>query len=189
MNNDVLVSANWIENLIGTARRLGLRVISPAMVEQDLDYDFPAFAADASRRMGGVERRGGANPVCLVVHRSVFLEAGFFRTEPRLYGAEDELFFHATRVRGIDITITGAAWLHHFGSITQKLLKSDRGLKDRDSLTHRHSAARLLNPVYWTYKFEKLRRRRLHREAREREVAAHGMSLHGKRTGGQFHWC
>ncbi|MCE9620005.1 MAG: glycosyltransferase [Planctomycetes bacterium] len=188
MNNDILASAGWIEGLIGTANRLGLRVISPAMVELEFDYDFPAFAVDATTRMAKVERRGGVNPVCLVIHKSVFAEAGYFHAEPRLYGAEDELFFHALRSRGIETTITGAAWLHHFGSITQLLVKQSKGMKPRDSLTHRNKAVRFLDPGYWSYKFEKTRRLRQQQQWRDAEVAAHGMSLHGKRQHGAFQW-
>ena len=33
MNNDVLVSPHWVENLIQTAERLNLKVISPALIE------------------------------------------------------------------------------------------------------------------------------------------------------------
>ena len=50
MNNDVLVSAGWIENMIDTAERHGLKMISPALVEGELDYDFDAFAATAARQ-------------------------------------------------------------------------------------------------------------------------------------------
>jgi GT2 family glycosyltransferase len=52
MNNDVLVSPHWIENLIQTAERLNLKVISPALIEGPLDYDFDAFSAKASQTMG-----------------------------------------------------------------------------------------------------------------------------------------
>ena len=45
MNNDVLVSHHWIESLIQTAERLNLKVISPALIEGSLDYDFDFFSA------------------------------------------------------------------------------------------------------------------------------------------------
>src|SRR3954470_22671 len=54
MNNDVLVSAGWLERLIAHAERLQLRVVSPALVEGPLDYDFEAFAPEASQRMAEV---------------------------------------------------------------------------------------------------------------------------------------
>ena len=48
MNNDVLVSAQWIEKLLHTAETLGLKVISPALIEGALDYDFEQFSMNAS---------------------------------------------------------------------------------------------------------------------------------------------
>src|SRR5471032_1615148 len=36
MNNDVLVSAEWIESLLNTAEQHGLKVISPAVIEGPL---------------------------------------------------------------------------------------------------------------------------------------------------------
>src|SRR5512134_904799 len=58
MNNDVLVPPHWLENLVASASALGLKVVSPALVEGPLDYDFEAFAADASQRMRDVARIG-----------------------------------------------------------------------------------------------------------------------------------
>ena len=40
MNNDVLVSPMWIENLIQAAESQNLKVISPALIEGPIDYDF-----------------------------------------------------------------------------------------------------------------------------------------------------
>ena len=46
MNNDVLVSPLWIENLINTAETIGAKIISPALIEGPLDYDFDLFEKD-----------------------------------------------------------------------------------------------------------------------------------------------
>jgi len=187
MNNDVVVCGNWIENLIGTAKRLDLKVISPAMIEGDLDYDFKKFSTDACTRLSTVERRGDRNPVCLAIHRSVFMEAGYFRAETKLMGYEDILFFNALRFNKIQTSITGASWLHHFGSITQTLLKQERGMKQSDSLAARANS-RLLNQSYFTRKLNKVRRNKQQKMWRDAEVAAHEMSLRGERVNGQFNW-
>lgn len=39
MDNDLVVSKGWIDNLIGSAIENNLNVISPALVEGELDYD------------------------------------------------------------------------------------------------------------------------------------------------------
>ena len=82
MNNDVLVSPLWIENLIRTAERLNLKVISPALIEGPLDYGFDSFSADASQTMKNVNRLGSKHAVCLAVHESVWMDVGYFQPVP-----------------------------------------------------------------------------------------------------------
>jgi len=53
---------------------------------------------------------------------------------PGLWGYEDTLFFHQLDRAGIATAITGASWLHHFGSITVSALKQERGLSGRQGL-------------------------------------------------------
>ena len=71
MNNDVIVSDNWIQNLIDVAVDLKLRVVSPAMIEGELDYDFPNFVIERGSMLQSVARLGAKHAVCLVVHNSV----------------------------------------------------------------------------------------------------------------------
>jgi glycosyltransferase involved in cell wall biosynthesis len=187
MNNDVLATRGWLQGLLDTAREQDLRIASPALVEGPLDYELAAFAEDASRRMGGVLRRGGRHAVCLAVHRSVWQEAGYFRAAPRLFGYEDTLFFDEVRKAGIATAITGASWLHHFGSITQKAMKQERGIPDRQGLGDRN-LKRLLHQSWAERKWRKLRMRRLQRTWRATELAQFGMTLHGLRQDGGFCW-
>ena len=56
MNNDVLVSPNWIENLIGAAESQNLKIISPALIEGKLDYDFDSFEKEAQAKMKNEHR-------------------------------------------------------------------------------------------------------------------------------------
>src|SRR5262245_12618126 len=139
MNNDVLVSPGWIEGLIDTARRNKLRVISPSLVEGPLGYDFDALAVQASGKMHDALRRGWCHAVCLAIHRSVWLEVGYFQPVPRLLGYEDTMFFHEMAKAGVEGATTGASWLHHFGSITQSAMKQERGLREKDNLGYRYN--------------------------------------------------
>ncbi len=93
MNNDVLVSRNWLENLINVAEQNQLKVISPAMIEGPLDYDFDTFAGQASSKLQTVLRLGARHAVCLAIHNSVWQEIGYFQPIPKLLGYEDTLFF------------------------------------------------------------------------------------------------
>ncbi len=187
MNNDVIVSAGWLEGLIGQAQRLGVPVVSPALVEGPLDYDFDAFAQDASVRMREVARVGARHAVCVCVHRSVWEQVGYFQATPSLWGYEDTLFFHQLEQAGIGSAITGASWLHHYGSITVSAIKQERGLAQRQGLGARDNH-RLLGKSLLRRKWDKFQRKRREQHWREEELARHGMTLHGERVDGQFRW-
>jgi N-acetylglucosaminyl-diphospho-decaprenol L-rhamnosyltransferase len=152
-----------------------------------MDYDFDAFAADASQRMRDVARVGARHLVCLCVHRSVWDQVGFFQAQPGLWGFEDTLFFHALDQAGIRTAMVGSAWLHHFGSITVSAMKQERGLSSRQGLGARDNY-RLLGKSTLRRKWDKLQRVRRERSWREEELARHGMTLHGERQDGAFAW-
>lgn len=187
MNNDVLASPQWIENLIGTAEKRGLKIISPAMVEGDADYEPDVFLAEASNKMNAVLRAGVPHAVCVAIHESVWMDIGYFASIPKLWGYEDTMFFHAARKANIASGITGASWLHHFGSITQTAMKKERGLTGKQGLTGRYNY-RLLNESWLDRKLQKMRRVKFLRECRDQELAAHGMTVHGVRKDGEFQW-
>jgi hypothetical protein len=93
MDNDLVVSKGWIDNLIGSAIENNLNVISPALVEGELDYDLESFAQKAREKMGSYIRLGDNHAVCLLIHKSVWIDTGYFRATPSLLGHEDTLFF------------------------------------------------------------------------------------------------
>jgi GT2 family glycosyltransferase len=187
MNNDLVVAPGWLENLIGAARRNNLKLVSPALIEGPLDYDFEAFAGDASVRMANALRLGTSHAVCLAVHESVWPQVGYFRADPRLLGFEDTLFFHEVEKAGIPHGITGASWIHHFGSITQKAMKQERGLSERQGLGPRGNKD-LLNQSWLERKLRRFRRKREGRLWLKREIAQFGISMHGTRENGKFRW-
>ena len=187
MNNDVLVSEHWIESLIGTAEQLGVKVISPSLIEGILDYDFDDFALNASHKMQDVHRMGARHAVCLAVHRSVWMDVGYFQPIPKLLGYEDTMFFHELQKAKIQTAITGASWLHHFGSITQTAMKQERGLSQKDTLGYRHNY-RLLRQSWLERKLNKLARKRQEKQWRNAELAQYEQSIYGQREDGQFKW-
>jgi N-acetylglucosaminyl-diphospho-decaprenol L-rhamnosyltransferase len=187
MNNDVVVSAHWLESLVDAAKRLDVQVICPALIEGPLDYDFDAFAGDASTRMRDVARMGARHGVCMCVHRSVWEKVGYFAATPSLWGYEDTLFFHHLERAGIRTAVTGASWLHHYGSITISALKQERGLSGKDGLSARDNY-RLLGKSPVQRKLDKLRHRLKEKRWHAEELARHGMTLHGERWEGAFSW-
>lgn len=187
MNNDVIVSAGWLEGLIATAERHNLKIISPAMVEGPLDYDFEQFAAEATHKMSGVLRPAARHAVCMAIHESVWREVGYFRATPRLLGYEDTIFFHEAELAGIACAITGASWLHHFGSVTVSAMKQEQGLSKKQGLGNRRNY-RLLQQSWLERKLKKLQRNRQIERWNREEVARHGICLHGERIDQTFVW-
>lgn len=187
MNNDVVVSAGWLEGLLAGAQARGVKVVSPALVEGALDYDFESFSADAAVRMRDAARVSGRHAVCLCVHRSVWAEVGFFQATPTLWGFEDTLFFNALDKAGIATAMVGSSWLHHFGSITVSAMKQERSLSGRQGLGARDNY-RLLGKSLLRRKWDRYQRSRLEQSWREQELARYGMTLHGERRDGGFSW-
>jgi GT2 family glycosyltransferase len=187
MNNDVLVSPLWIENLIHAAESNNLKVISPALIEGPLDYDFEAFNLKAAAEMKDVHRFGSKHAVCLAIHNSVWMDVGYFQPIPKLLGYEDTLFFNELKKSNIQTAITGASWLHHFGSITQTAMKQERGLAEKDGLANRYNY-KLLNQSWMQRKLGKIHAKKHQAEASRNEVKEHGMSIHGLRKNNAFEW-
>jgi len=192
MNNDVIVTKNWIENLIECAEKNNLKVISPSLIEGPLvegvlDYDLDAFADNACLKMQNAVRVSGHHAVCLAIHQSVWLEVGYFQPIPKLLGFEDTLFFNELAKFNIAAGMTGSSWLHHFGSITQSAMKQERGLSQRDGLGCRYNY-HLLKQSWLTRKFNKMKRNRLAKAWVNEEINKYGMSMHGIRVQNEFVW-
>lgn len=187
MNNDVLVSEKWIEELIGAAIQNNISVMSPAMIEGELGYDFETFSPMASMKMHSALRRGWCHAVCMVVHKSVWMEIGYFQPVPKLLGYEDAMFFNEMSKAKIPSATTGASWLHHYGSITQSAMKRERGLKENDDLAYRYNH-RLLQQSWLTRKMKKFNLRRQKKIWRSEELSTYGMTMQGHCIGSTFDW-
>jgi GT2 family glycosyltransferase len=187
MNNDVLVSPNWIQNLINAAESQNLKIVSPALIEGKLDYDFGSFEKEAQPKMKNTHRIGARHAVCLAIHESVWMAIGYFQPVPKLLGYEDTIFFHEAKKANLKMAMTGASWLHHYGSITQTAMKLERGLKEKDGLGYRYNY-KLLNQNWLERKLAKARRKNQEKLWRDEEVAQFGISMHGIRESGGFRW-
>jgi N-acetylglucosaminyl-diphospho-decaprenol L-rhamnosyltransferase len=187
MNNDVLVSPHWVEQLIDAGERNQLDIVSPAMVEGPLNYDFEILAHNSSAHMRDCVRVGWAHAVCLAVHKRVWNEVGYFRATPKLLGYEDTIFFHEARQAGMRIGTTGASWLHHFGSVTQSAMKRERGLQKSDDLGYRDNH-RLLHQPWLQRKLDKVKLNRNLKAWKEQEVNQYGQSLWGQSFSGLVEW-
>ena len=187
MNNDVLVSPHWIEHLIHTAEKNNLKIISPSLIEGPLDYDFNDFSMQASKTMQDSLRLDDKHAVCLAVHQSVWMEIGYFQPTPSLLGYEDTLFFHEAKKAGLTMGMTGAAWLHHYGSVTQTAMKKEQGLSQNEDLAYRYNY-RLLKQSWLERKFKKFNQKNQQKKWRQQEMARYGMYMYGIRENNDFSW-
>lgn len=187
MNNDLIVSRHWIEQLIKTAIDNNLSVISPALIEGELDYDFDAFSSESSEKMKNVFRHHTQHAVCVCIHRSVFQEIGYFRANPKLLGFEDTIFFHDLEKSQFQSAINGSVWLHHFGSITQKDMKKKLGKSEKDVLVKVNDRY-LLQQGWLERKISKYKSKKRDVMWRNEELKNYGMTLHGERVNHEFIW-
>lgn len=187
MNNDIVVSKNFAENLIQYAVDNDLKIVSPARVDGLMDYDYYSFAETAQNRMSSVVRHGTSNAVCMCIHWSLFQEIGFFRATPKLLGYEDAIFFKDVRDAKIANATTGSVWIHHFGSVTQHYMKMALGIPTNEVLL-KVNGRRLLNQTWLERKIYRQRLKKLFKDWRRSEFSAHQMTLHGVRQNNEFIW-
>lgn len=181
LNNDVLVPPGGMDDLLAAAESRGFDVVSPGLLEGELDYDFATFAPQYVREMNGVSRSGWFHGVCFAVRRRVFETVGFPDTDRQLGGHEDKEFLVRCLRHGVPVGTVGSSVLHHFGSITQKAMKKESGAK---SLGDRHHAYRRMGMGWWARKKFKTEQRRQVEAWSKEESAAHGMTLHMLRDKG-----
>jgi GT2 family glycosyltransferase len=183
LNNDVLVSERAMDAMLDAADKHGLDVVSPALAEGELDYDFPAHAAAFVRAMTGTLREGWFHGVCFAVRRTVFETIGFPDTDRRLGGREDVEFLVRCRRNGIPVGTVGDTLLHHFGSITQKAIKLESGQKDLGDRDYFYARVGMSWLARRRFKAE---RKAAARSWLTREMADGGYAMHMLRNGGRW---
>jgi N-acetylglucosaminyl-diphospho-decaprenol L-rhamnosyltransferase len=186
MNNDVLIPRGCMEGLVDFAAKENFDIVSPAMCEGEMDYDLTAHAAELTGQMKDVRREGIAYGVCFMVHRRVFDAIGYFDSDPKLGGYEDDEYFRRARKAGFRLAVTGRAFLHHFGSITQKSIKADSGGKIK-SLGDREYYRRKTGQTWLKRKIAQVRNGARDAWWRRSELSRFGRSLHEFRLGGNWH--
>ena len=101
---------------------------------------------------------------------------------------EDEDFFRRARKAGFKLATTGRAYLHHFGSVTQKSVKAARGGAERDRLGNRDYFRRKHGLGWLRRRLEHQREKRQGRLARDSEQAQFGLTLNLRRLEGGWQY-
>ena len=183
LNNDVLVSDGAIDAILDAADRHGLDVVSPALGEGALDYDFDAHSEAFVKAMAGTLRPGWFHGVCFAVRRTVFEAIGFPDTDRRLGGREDVEYLVRCKRHHVPVGTVGDALLHHFGSITQKAIKLETGVKDLGDRDYFYARVGMNWLARKRFKAERMS---LARRWVDAERTAHGYAMHMLRDTGTW---
>lgn len=127
LNNDVVVTAHWLEGMLEFAVRNHVDIVSPAIREGMGRYDIDRYAEEFVARMKHCTRIGVADGICFMVRRKVFEKIGRFDENFRIGQFEDSDFFRRAAMAGFRLAITGCSFIHHFGSVTQNYIRLIEG--------------------------------------------------------------
>jgi GT2 family glycosyltransferase len=188
MNNDVVCAKGWLHNLLKVAEANSLQIASPAMVEGNLNYDFVDLVAQAQAKMKDYIRLGAPHAVCMAIRDDVWDEIGYFMPIPKLLGYEDGIFFHRAREAGLKTGTCAESWLHHYGMTTQKALKLEMQLDQRDSLGNRNLMRLYMAQNWMSRKLARYRYRKLIKKCQFHELEAFKMTVHALNRGDQLIW-
>jgi GT2 family glycosyltransferase len=175
LNNDIVTAHDMVRAQLDAAERLGLVVVSPSLVEGELDYDLAAFPREFAGKMSGSVREGWFHGVCFSVRREVFQRIGFPDTDRLLFGREDAEFLARCKRHRLKVGTVGDALIHHFGSITQSALKREQSVRELGD--HRYLYAKL-GLSWWGRQTAKWARKTRASGWSRRERERTGLTLH-----------
>lgn len=187
MNNDVILSQGWLQGLLSAAAEHRLDMVSPAIREGRRNYDLEAYAEELTSRMRSVVRSGTVNGICFMAHRRVFETIGVFDENFRIGQYEDKDLFLRARLAGFRLGTVGAAFIHHFGSITQKAVGARRETRDY-ALANKAYFSRKWQLPWWKRLYERNWNKLENRLRSLREKQRYGHTLMEKWIDGQLHY-
>jgi len=181
LNNDIMVPAHCVEQLVAFAEQHDVAVASPALGEGELDYDLHRYAADFTTQMKEVRRNGTAYGAAFLVHRKVFAAVGGFDENFKKGGNEDDDFYRRARLAGFRLAVTGASYLHHFGNMTQKAVVAEKGSHRAETIAYYRAKWKI---GWWQRRWQRVQRKSLEAWWRWHEHRRHGHTLREEHSGG-----
>lgn len=117
LNNDIVVTKGWYRSLLWAMEYHRTGLVSPYAHCGALDYDLEARAERFTRRNLGKLWRD-YDFCAAVMPRKTFEKIGLFDENFLVGGYEDTDYAYRLREAGIGYGVSGAAFIHHFGSQT-----------------------------------------------------------------------
>jgi len=151
LNNDIILSTNWLDGLLDFAGEKGADIVSPAFREGEYNYNIAEYSRDFVQRMHSVARMEIAQGICFMVKREVFDRIGMFDENFRIGQFEDRDFFRRAKQDGFILGTTGRSFIHHFGSVTQNMIRKKRDEKTYE--TENRAYFRKKWRLYWWKRF------------------------------------
>lgn len=117
LNNDILVTKGWFRGLAWAMDHHKLSLVSPYSQCGALDYDLETRASRFTQKNLG--RLWHDYDFCAaVMPRLTFEKIGFFDENFRVGGYEDTDYAYRLKAAQMRYGVSGAAFIHHFGSQT-----------------------------------------------------------------------
>jgi N-acetylglucosaminyl-diphospho-decaprenol L-rhamnosyltransferase len=187
LNNDVIVAPGWLDGMLDAANYWKLQIVTPAIREGEYTYDISAYARELTGRMQRVIRRGRANGICFMAHRSVFETIGLFDEKFLIGQYEDKDFFLRAARAGFALGSVGSAFLHHFGSATQKAMKRQPASRPYALQNKAYFASKWRLP-WWKRLAGRIWEKLVNRIASLVEKTRYGHTLMEKMIDGKLHY-
>jgi GT2 family glycosyltransferase len=117
LNNDIVLTDGWLQGCVEALDRHGLAMVSPFAGTEELNYDL----AQKGRRFtatNGSRLWRTYDFCCVVLRRSTWEQIGAFDEKFLVGGYEDTDYAYRLRAAKLEYGVTGASYIHHFGSQT-----------------------------------------------------------------------
>lgn len=117
LNNDIIVSQGWFRSLLWALDFHNLGLVSPYAACGPLNYEFETRAASFAKK--NISKLWGDFDFCaIVMPRSTYQKLGPFDENFAVGGYEDTDYAYRLQEAGLKYGVSGAAFIHHFGSQT-----------------------------------------------------------------------
>ena len=169
LNNDIVVTSGWLPALLRFMEESGHGIVSPAMRQGPLDYELDKYSAEFTAACRTATRSGFLGP-CMLVRRMVFDAIGLFDEGFSYGGCEDVDFLWRAQKAEITAAVTGSAFIHHFGMITQNNVKrTESKAYPAQNMAHfRHKWGRTVRGNWFQRRWTDLREKWIERYERFR---------------------